>query len=181
MPIMAPPDDLSISPATPADVPVILSFIRGLAEYEKLAHTVVADEQRLRDTLFGERRYAEVLIARYKNEPAGFALFFRNYSTFLAKPGVYLEDLFVLPALRDHGIGKALLRALAKVALARGCGRMEWSVLDWNEPAIHFYKRIGAAILPDWRICRLTEEGIAKLADVGTERGARDENANVER
>src|SRR5215218_3413725 len=121
MPTMTPPDDLTISPATPADVPVILSFIRGLAEYEKLAHTVVADEQKLRDTLFGPRPYAEVLVARWKREPAGFALFFHNYSTFLAKPGVYLEDLFVLPALRDHGIGKALLRELAKVALARGC------------------------------------------------------------
>jgi GNAT superfamily N-acetyltransferase len=156
--------DLSISPATAEDVPVILRFIRGLAEYENLTDRVLADEQKLRETLFGERAFAEVLVARLGGEPAGFALFFHSYSTFLAMPGLYLEDLFVLPELRGRGVGKALLRELASVAKARRCGRIEWSVLDWNEPAIGFYKRVGADVLPDWRICRLSEDGIAKLA-----------------
>ena len=156
--------DLSISPAQSDDVPTILRFIRMLAEYERLTHLVVADERKLRDTLFGDRPYADVLIARLGGQPAGLALFFHRYSTFLAKPGIYLEDLFVLPELRDRGIGKALLKALARVAQERNCGRIEWSVLDWNEPAIGFYKRLGAAVLPDWRVCRLTEEGIEKLA-----------------
>jgi len=161
---MPTPADLTILPAMPDDVPAILRFIRMLAEYEKLTHMVVADEQKLRETLFGPRPFAEVLIARLGEEPAGFALFFHNYSTFLAKPGIYLEDLFVLPELRGRGVGKALLRALAEIAKQRNCGRLEWSVLDWNEPAIGFYQRLGAAVLPDWRICRLTEEGIKTLA-----------------
>jgi GNAT superfamily N-acetyltransferase len=159
------PDGLTISLGTLDDVPTILGFVRMLAEYEKLTHLVVADEQKLRDTLFGPRPYADVLIARLNDMPAGFALFFHNYSTFLAKPGLYLEDLFVLPQFRGQGIGKALLRELARVAKDRNCGRIEWSVLDWNEPAIGFYKRLGAAVLPDWRICRLTEDGIATLAE----------------
>ncbi len=155
---------ITISPATEADVPVILCFIRGLAEYEKLSHTMTATEADLRQTLFGENRYAEVLIARLGQDPAGFSLFFHNYSTFLAKPGIYLEDLFVLPQMRGRGVGKALLRKLAQIARERHCGRLEWSVLDWNEPAIGFYRRIGAEALPDWRICRLTVDGIDRLA-----------------
>jgi GNAT superfamily N-acetyltransferase len=155
---------IAITPATDADVPVILTFIRGLAEYEKLTHHFIATEDNLRRTLFGARPYAEVLIARVDGEPAGFALFFHSYSTFLAQPGIYLEDLFVAPAMRSRGVGKALLRALAKIARERECGRLEWSVLDWNEPAIEFYRRVGADIKPDWRICRLTAEGIDKLA-----------------
>jgi GNAT superfamily N-acetyltransferase len=162
----------TITPATESDVPAILAFIRGLAEYEKLAHACVATEADLRRTLFGPRPYAEVLIARVGGgaggsggEPAGFALFFHNYSTFLAKPGLYLEDLFVLPAMRSHGVGKALLRAVAAVAKGRGCGRLEWSVLDWNESAIGFYRRMGADVLPDWRICRMSEGAIAALAN----------------
>jgi GNAT superfamily N-acetyltransferase len=155
---------ITIQPATEADVPVIREFIRGLAEYEKLTHHFVATEEDLRRTLFGARPYAEVLIARNADEPVGFALFFHSYSTFLAQPGIWLEDLFVLPAMRSRGIGKALLRAVAKIARERQCGRMEWSVLDWNEPAIAFYRRVGADIKPDWRICRLSAQGIDKLA-----------------
>lgn len=155
---------IEILPATSKDVPIILSFIRGLADYEKLTHQCVATEQTLRETLFGDRPFAEVLIARLDGTPAGFALFFHNYSTFLAKPGIYLEDLFVLPELRGKGVGKALLIELAKIARDRNCGRLEWSVLDWNEPAIGFYQRLGATVMPDWRICRLTVDGIEKLA-----------------
>lgn len=160
-----PSDALSITPATKADVPLILSLIRGLAAYEKLAHACVATEDALRKTLFGDRPYAEVLVARVGGEPAGFALFFHNYSTFLAKPGIYLEDLFVVPAYRRRGVGRALLARLARVARDRDCGRLEWSVLDWNEPAIAFYKRLGAEVLPDWRICRVTGDAIGRLAD----------------
>jgi hypothetical protein len=156
---------IDIAAATEADVPAILAFIHGLAEYEKLSDQMVATEDALRRTLFGARPYAEVLIARVDGEPAGFALFFHNYSTFLARPGIYLEDLFVLPAMRTRGVGKALLRAVASIARERECGRLEWSVLDWNEPAIEFYRRMGAEVMPDWRICRLTGEGIDKLAD----------------
>jgi GNAT superfamily N-acetyltransferase len=154
-----------ISSATEADVPTILSFIRGLAEYEKLAHQCAATERSLRQTLFGKQRYADVLIARVDDMPVGFALFFHNYSTFLAKPGIYLEDLFVLPEFRGRGVGKALLRRVASIARERDCGRLEWSVLDWNEPAIEFYKRLGAKILPDWRICRMTAEQFDELAE----------------
>jgi GNAT superfamily N-acetyltransferase len=157
-------DSVNISPATPDDVPVILSFIRGLAEYEKLSHACVATEESLRRTLFGDRAFAEVLVGRVGGTPAGFALYFHNYSTFLAKPGIYLEDLFVLPEFRGGGVATALLQSLARVARDRGCGRLEWTVLDWNEPAIAFYTRIGATVLPDWRVCRMTEPEIAKLA-----------------
>ena len=156
---------VSIAPATPDDVPVIREFIRGLAEYEKLAHRFAATEVNLRRTLFGARPYAEVLIARAGGEPAGMALFFHSYSTFLAKPGIYLEDLFVLPQHRGRGVGKALLRAVAQIARERDCARMEWSVLDWNEPAIEFYKRMGADVMTEWRMCRLSAEAIDKLAD----------------
>jgi GNAT superfamily N-acetyltransferase len=150
--------------ATPADVPVILALIRGLAEYEKLAHEVVADEAQLQATLFGERRVAEVVIAEHEGKPAGFALFFHNYSTFLARPGIYLEDLFVMPELRGRGIGETLLAFLAKIAVERGCGRFEWSVLDWNEPALRFYRRLGAVPMDEWTVQRVTGDALAALA-----------------
>ena len=155
---------LAIRSATAADVPLILSFIRALAEYEKLLPEVEATEERLRATLFPAdgRAPAECVIAFASGEPAGFALFFSNYSTFLAKPGLYLEDLFVKPEFRGRGIGKALLLHLAKLANARGCGRMEWSVLDWNEPAIAFYESLGARRMREWQICRLTGPALAQ-------------------
>src|SRR2546421_12595703 len=129
----------------------------------------VADEEELRRTLFGERPYAEVLIARLNRTPIGFALFFHNYSTFLAQPGIYLEDLFVLPEHRGVGAGKALLRGVARIAKQRNCGRFEWAVLDWNEPAIGFYEKLGATVLSDWQICRMTPQQFGKLAGDGTE------------
>ncbi|MCT8125730.1 GNAT family N-acetyltransferase [Alishewanella sp. BS5-314] len=150
--------------ATQADVPLILKFIQGLAEYEKLANEVVATEQQLTATLFSARPAAEVVIAEYDGQPAGFALFFHNYSTFLAKPGLYLEDLFVLPQFRGQGLGKLLLTYLAKLAVDRGCGRFEWSVLDWNQPAIDFYQAQGATLLHDWRINRVTGDKLQALA-----------------
>ena len=151
-------------PATAADVPTILGFIRALAEYESLTHLMQATEQQLRTHLFGDRPAAEVLIGLLDGEPAGFALFFPNFSTFLGLPGIYLEDLFVIPAARRRGVAKALLAAVAELAVRRGCGRLEWSVLDWNQPAIDFYQRHGASILPDWRICRVTGEALKNLA-----------------
>lgn len=149
---------LSIRPATVNDVPLILTFIQGLAQYENLTDEVTATEERLRATLFPahDRAAAECILAFNDETPAGFALFFTNYSTFLAKPGLYLEDLFVVPDLRGRGIGKALLLHLAKLANQRNCGRMEWTVLDWNAPAIAFYESIGARRLREWQICRLT-------------------------
>ncbi len=152
----------TIRPATAADVPLILAFIRDLAIYEKLLHEVVATEDALRRTLFGDQPGAQVVIAEADGRPAGFALYFYNYSTFLAKPGLYLEDLFVQPEFRGRGIGKALLLHLAKLANARGCGRMEWSVLDWNEPAKGFYRKLGAVPLDDWRVMRLTGNALAQ-------------------
>jgi GNAT superfamily N-acetyltransferase len=147
---------MTIRPAVEADVPLIVRLIRGLAEYERLQHQVVATEDTIRESLFGARPFAEVVIAQDDGAPAGFALFFHNYSTFLGKPGLYLEDLFVVPEARGKGVGTALLLHLKELAIARGCGRMEWSVLDWNEPAIGFYKKLGAMMMDDWRICRLT-------------------------
>jgi len=146
---------------------LILTFIRELAEYEKLAHEVVATEQRLRQSLFPDhgRPAAEVVIAEQDARPAGFALFFHNYSTFLAKPGLYLEDLFVRPEYRGRGIGRGLLSYLAKLGRERGCGRLEWWVLDWNEPAIEFYRRIGARALDEWTVYRLTGPALAALAN----------------
>ncbi|MCX6597816.1 MAG: GNAT family N-acetyltransferase [Acidobacteria bacterium] len=155
---------LSLRLAQPADVSLILHFIRGLAEYERLADSVVANEALLTETLFGARPYAEVIIAEWDGAPAGFALFFHNYSTFLARPGIYLEDLFVDPAHRGRGIGKALLVRLAHLAVERNCGRLEWSVLDWNEPAIGFYRSLGAIAMDEWTINRVTGEALAKLA-----------------
>lgn len=154
-----------IRPATPADVPLILRFIRALATYEKLLPEVEATEAKLEATLFGSRPAAECVLAFTEgNTPAGFAIFFTNYSTFLAKPGLYLEDLFVEPALRDRGIGKALLLHLARLANERGCGRMEWSVLDWNQPAIDFYESIGAVRKTEWTTCRLSGPALARHA-----------------
>ncbi len=150
--------------ATAEDVPLILDFIRRLAEYEKMADDVVADERGLRETLFGERPSAEVVIAEHEGRPAGFALFFHNYSTFLARPGLYLEDLFVVPELRGRGIGRALLVCLAWLALERGCGRFEWWVLDWNEPAIRFYRRLGAESMDEWTVFRVTGDALKRLA-----------------
>jgi GNAT superfamily N-acetyltransferase len=156
--------DIRIAPAVEADVPVILEMIRGLAEYEKLLHIVAATEDQLRRTLFGERPAAEVLLAYWNGEPIGFALFFPNYSTFLAQPGIYLEDLYVKPHARGKGAGLALFVELARIAVARGCGRVEWSVLDWNEPSIQFYKKLGAVSMDDWTTFRLTSEPLQRLA-----------------
>lgn len=153
-----------IRPAIPADAPTIVSLIRALAEYEKLAHEVELDEAKLREHLFGPRPYAEVLMAEAGGRAVGFALFFHNYSTFLGRPGIYLEDLFVLPEYRGRGLGKALLIGLAKLAAARECGRLEWAVLDWNEPSIRFYESLGAVAKKEWIIYRTTGDSLAKLA-----------------
>jgi GNAT superfamily N-acetyltransferase len=149
---------MTIRDAVETDVPLIARLIKGLAEYEKLQDEAVATEDAIRSGLFGARRFAEVVIAEDEHTPVGFALFFHNYSTFLGKPGLYLEDLFVIPEARGKGVGKALLLHLKALAIARGCGRMEWSVLDWNAPAIGFYKKLGALVMDDWRICRLVLE-----------------------
>lgn len=150
--------------ARPEDTKVIAELIRALAEYEKLSHEVVFDERELHEHLFGARRHAEVLLAEDAGRVVGFALFFHNFSTFLAKPGLYLEDLFVRPEARGRGHGKALLAALAKVALERGCGRFEWSVLDWNTPALDFYRSLGAVPMSEWTVQRLTGDALRKLA-----------------
>jgi GNAT superfamily N-acetyltransferase len=156
---------VSIVPAIEADIPVILDMIRGLAEYEKLSHLVIATEERLRKTLFSAHPAAEVLLGYYENECAGMALFFQNYSTFLAQPGLYLEDLFVKPQLRGKGVGLALLKRLARTAVERDCGRVEWEVLDWNEPSIGFYKSLGAVPMDEWTRFRLTGTSLKRLAD----------------
>lgn len=158
-------EELTITIATEEDAPLILAFIKALAEYERLADAVVATEAGLLKSLFGPRPYAECVIARWNGEPAGFALFFHNFSTFLAQPGIYLEDLFVKPEFRGKGLGRSLLRHLARLAVERDCGRLEWSVLDWNESAIGFYKSIGAAPLDEWTIFRLRGDALSRLAD----------------
>lgn len=155
---------LEIRPATEADVPLVLTFIQELAEYEKLRHEVVATEEQIREALFGPRPYAEVLLAELGGEPVGFALFFHNFSTFLGRPGLYIEDLYVRPAARRRGVGRRLLARLAALARERGCGRMEWSVLNWNEPAIRFYRSLGARPLEEWQVYRLTGEALEALA-----------------
>lgn len=157
---------LSIRPATRADVTLIAELIRALAEYEKLADAVRFDETVLADKLFGGRRYAEVVIGDVDGVAQGFALFFHNFSTFEGKPGVYLEDLFVRPEARGSGLGKALLAHLARLAVERDCARLEWSVLDWNEPAIGFYRSLGAALMDEWTVMRVDGAALAKLADV---------------
>jgi GNAT superfamily N-acetyltransferase len=155
---------LSIRPASVDDVALIARLIRDLAEYERLAHAAVATEAGLREQLFGERPAAEVLIAEADGEPAGFALFFHTFSTFLGKRGLYLEDLFVRPAFRGLGLGKHLMAALARIAVQRDCGRFEWSVLDWNEPAIAFYRRLGAVGMDEWTVQRLEGDALHALA-----------------
>ena len=155
---------IRIERATERDVPLILDLIQGLAVYEKLAHEVTATEAGLRETLFGARPAADVIIAYAGDTPAGFALFFPNYSTFLGKPGLYLEDLFVRPEYRGQGLGLALMKRLAQIAVERGCGRFEWSVLDWNEPAIGFYESLGAKLMDGWSIVRVNGEALTTLA-----------------
>jgi GNAT superfamily N-acetyltransferase len=154
---------VSIRPGERADVPVIAELIRGLARFEKLEHEVKMTEDQLAANLFGERRYAETLIAEDDGAPVGFALFFHNFSTFLAKPGIYLEDLFVVPEHRGSGIGRAMLKELARLAVERGCGRLEWAVLDWNRDAIGFYERLGARPNSDWTVYRLAGEALSAL------------------
>jgi GNAT superfamily N-acetyltransferase len=154
---------LAIRPAERADVPVIAELIRGLARFEKLEHEVSMTEERLAENLFGRHRYAETLLAEGEGVPVGFALFFHNFSTFLAQPGIYLEDLFVVPEQRGHGVGRALLKELARLAVERGCGRLEWSVLDWNREAIGFYERLGAKPNSEWTVYRLAGEALSAL------------------
>jgi GNAT superfamily N-acetyltransferase len=156
--------DFTIKPATKKDVPVILSFIKKLADYERLSHEVVATEGLLQRTLFGQRRTAEVAIGYFRSEPVGFVLFFHNFSTFVGRPGIYIEDLFIDESLRRRGFGGALLTHVAKLAAARDCGRLEWSVLDWNEPAINFYKKLGAVPMKEWTVFRITGESLRRLA-----------------
>jgi GNAT superfamily N-acetyltransferase len=153
-----------IRSATKADVPIILSFIKKLADYERLSHEVIATEELLRKTLFGRERTAEVAIGYFNREPVGFVLFFHNYSTFLARPGIYIEDLFVDESFRRRGFGRALLLYVARLAKERDCGRLEWSVLDWNEPAINFYKKLGAVPLSEWTVFRVTGESLSALS-----------------
>lgn len=170
-------DEVRIEAAEVRDVPVILGLIKELAEYERLADEVVATEDSLRESLFGAKPHAEAVIARApsrrsgaaakaENEAVGFAVWFYNYSTFLSRPGLYLEDLFVRPAWRGRGIGLALLRHLARIAIERGCGRMEWSVLDWNDPAIAFYRKIGARPMDEWTVYRLTGDALRQVAEL---------------
>jgi GNAT superfamily N-acetyltransferase len=154
---------VTIVPATQRDLPLVHAFIRELAEYERLLHEVDATEEALGRTLFGPNPAAEIVIAYDDDEPAGFALFFQSYSTFLAKPGLYLEDLFVRPAARNKGIGRKLLEHLAALAVTRGYGRLEWRVLDWNETAIRFYRSIGAEPLADWTVFRVTGKALEAL------------------
>lgn len=159
--------NLEIVRATELDVPVILELIYALAEYEKLAHLVAATPEQLTDTLFGVKPAAEVVLARWDGECAGFAVFFGTYSTFMAQPGLYLEDLYVKPQLRGKGIGIALLKHLAKIAIERDCGRVEWGVLDWNQPAINFYEKLGAVPMDEWTKYRLTGDALKSLAFSG--------------
>jgi len=155
---------LTIRPATVEDVALVAQLIRELAEYERLADAAVATEADLREQLFGERPAAEVLVAEADGEAAGFALFFHTFSTFLGKRGLYLEDLFVRPAFRGLGLGRHLMAALARIAVQRGCGRFEWSVLDWNEPAIGFYRALGASAMDEWTVQRLQGKALRALA-----------------
>jgi GNAT superfamily N-acetyltransferase len=155
---------IRVVPAVREDVPIILTFIRKLAEYEKLSHEVKVTEEMLRAHLFGPHACAETLLARWQGEPVGFALFFPTFSTFVGKPGIWLEDLFVLPEHRSKGIGRALLRHVASLAIERSCGRLEWSVLDWNQPAIRFYRQLGARPMDDWTTQRITGDALLRLA-----------------
>jgi GNAT superfamily N-acetyltransferase len=163
------PSPANIRFAQETDLPIILGFIRSLAKYERLLDEVEANADLLRQHLFGERPAAEVLIAEVEGEPAGFAIFFQNFSTFLARPGLYLEDLFVDPAFRRRGIGKELLTELARIAVERNYGRLEWSVLDWNTPAIAFYEEVGARIMRDWIPCRVSGDSLRTLSGPGSD------------
>ena len=158
------PADMRITNATEQDAPVILELIRDLGEYERLSDQVIATEDQIRKTLFGAHPVAEALLASIEGKTVGFAVFFTNYSTFLAKPGIYLEDLFVKPDARGQGVGKAVLERIAQLAVERGCGRVEWSVLDWNAPSIRFYESLGAVAMNEWTTFRLTGESLARLA-----------------
>lgn len=162
--ISPPQPSTRLRAARPEDTAQILSLIRELAAFEKLSHEVVADEAALRAHLFGARPYAEVVIAEWGGEAVGFALFFHNFSTFLGRPGIYLEDLYVRPQARGHGLGQQLLAHLAKLAIERGCGRLEWCVLDWNEGAIRFYRRLGAVSMDEWTTFRLDGHALEKMA-----------------
>jgi GNAT superfamily N-acetyltransferase len=155
---------ITIRSAREDEAPLVLQFVRELAEYERLLHECVATEESIRKCLFGPRPYAEVVFGCVNDEPVGFALFFHNFSTFLGQPGIYLEDLFVRPTVRGKGVGQALLRWLASEAVKRGCGRLEWAVLDWNEPAIRFYKSLGARPMDEWGIFRLTGDALREVA-----------------
>lgn len=157
-------NDFIIRKAEETDVKLILEFIQGLAAYEKLSHQVIATEEKLVKTLFRERM-AEVIIGEFKGVPVSFALFFHNYSTFLGQAGIYLEDLYVNPEMRGKGFGKMMLKHLAKLAVERDCGRLEWACLDWNEPSVCFYKGLGAEALDDWTVFRLTGDGLQKMAE----------------
>lgn len=165
MPVSESESRFRIAAASERDVPVILSLIQALAEYERMSQEVMATEGRIRESLFGARPQAEAVLAWAGGGAIGFALWFHNYSTFLGRHGLYLEDLFVLPEWRGRGVGRALLEYLARVAVERGCGRMEWSVLDWNESAIGFYRAVGAVPMNDWRIFRLTGDALHRLAN----------------
>lgn len=158
-------EELEIKKAQKNDSATILSFINQLAEYEKMSEEVSASVEKIEETLFGQDPKAECVIGYFENKPVGFALFFHNYSTFLGKPGIYLEDLFVIPEMRGKGFGKALLKHLAELAVERNCGRLEWSVLDWNTPAIEFYKSLGAVPMDEWTVFRLTGTSLKNLAD----------------
>lgn len=158
---------VSIRPATQTDIPLIAQFIRDLAEYEKLSHEMRFDEAVLGDRLFGQRPYAEVIIGEIDGAAQGFALFFHNFSTFEGRPGIYLEDLFVRPEARGSGLGKALLAHLAKLAVERDCARLEWWVLDWNEPSIGFYQSLGAKLMDEWTVMRVDGDALTKLAGTG--------------
>ncbi len=159
--------DFEVRQATAVDVPLILSFIRQLAEYERLSHEAVMTEEILRQSLFGPRPSAEVLLGYSGGAPVAFAVFFHNFSTFLGRSGLYLEDLFVIPEMRGRGFGRAMLIQLARIARERKCGRFEWSVLDWNEPAINFYKSLGAVPMDEWTIFRVTGPALDRLANDG--------------
>ncbi|MEL6440283.1 MAG: GNAT family N-acetyltransferase [Cyanobacteria bacterium J06621_8] len=160
--------DLKIRQAIAEDVPQIFALIQALAVYEDLTHQVTGSQEELQQHLFGDRIYAEAIVAEVETKVVGFALFFPNYSTFLTQPGIYLEDLFVLSEYRRQGIGTAMLSYLGQLALERNVGRLEWSVLDWNESAIAFYQKMGAKILPDWRTCRVTQDGLATLVSASS-------------
>ena len=160
-------ENVRIAPADPDDVPAIFGLIRALADYEQLSDQVVATEADLRRWLFGDRPAAEVVLARTGGTVVGFALFFHNFSTFLGRPGLFLEDLFVMPDWRGRGVGRQLIAHVAGIAVQRGCGRMEWAVLDWNEGALGFYERIGARVMEEWRLCRLTGTALGRVASGG--------------